>query len=347
MTLPSTMRALRLEAPGRLAEVRILAPTPAPGELLIETRATTICTSDFNDIAHNPFQIPLPRVLGHEAAGVIRGMGTSVEGFRLGERVAAHPVIPCQECPNCRRGLGHLCSRMGHLGIDRDGAFAEFFTLPGHRARTFPESMPMTVAALLEPVAVSLEAIARSRIQPGQSLLVIGDGPFGLLIARLAGVRFGAQVILVGRHDFRMARAPQAIRIRDHGLAATAAAVRALSPAQEGLDAAILAVGTASALELGVECLRARGRLVVFSAVEGAPRLDLFRIHTRELEVLGACNDEDLIDEARECLADPTLALGDLVTHELPFDQWPRAFELAQSAKDKALKVALIFGGTE
>ncbi|MCW5556234.1 MAG: alcohol dehydrogenase catalytic domain-containing protein [Verrucomicrobiae bacterium] len=339
------MRALRLEAPGKLAEVRIGVPAPAPDELLIETGAATICTSDLHDLARNPFQIPLPRVLGHEAAGVVRELGSAVQGFQPGDRVAAHPVIPCQDCPNCRRGLGHLCSRMGHLGLDRDGSFAEFFTLPARRARLISDAVPAAVGALLEPVAVSLEAIVRSGIQAGQTLLVVGDGPFGVLIARLAEVRFHARVLLVGQHDFRMARAPGAIRIPYRGLQETLAALRAQSPEPEGLDAAILAVGTPSAVELGVESLRARGRLVLFSAIESAARLDYFRIHTRELEVVGACNDEDLIDDAHACLADPTLALEQLITHELPFDQWRRAFDLAQSGQDQALKVALIFGG--
>ncbi len=82
---------------------------------------------------------------------------------------------------------------------------------------------------------------------------------------------------------------------------------------------------------------------MVFSAVDGPAQIDLFRLHTQELEILGACNDLDLIDGALERLADPELNLSALVTHQVPFSEWPRAFELARSRKDEALKVALTF----
>jgi threonine dehydrogenase-like Zn-dependent dehydrogenase len=119
-----------------------------------------------------------------------------------------------------------------------------------------------------------------------------------------------------------------AIREANHGL---------------GVDVAILATGSPAAFELAQACLRARGRMVVFSAVQAAPAVDWFRLHTQELELLGACNDQDLIDPALACLANPVLCLNSLVTHHLPFGDWARAFELARSGREEALKVALVF----
>src|SRR5690349_23295496 len=102
MNIPSSMRALQLQATNRLVEVCLPVPEARSDEVLVRTAATTICTSDLNDIAYNPFGIILPRVLGHEGAGVIVALGGSVDDLRLGDRVAAHPVIPCRECENCR-----------------------------------------------------------------------------------------------------------------------------------------------------------------------------------------------------------------------------------------------------
>src|SRR5262249_34466606 len=101
--------------------------------------------------------------------------------------------------------------------------------------------------------------------------------------------------------------------------------------------------GSQAALDLGLACLRTRGRVVVFSAVNGPVKLDLFRVHTQELEIIGACNDQNLIDLALHQLTNPKLRLDTLVTHRLAFDQWPQAFELARNGKDEALKVALLF----
>ena len=342
MILPATMQALQLEALDRLTEVRLPVPQPKPDEALVRTVASTICTSDLNDIASNPFGIVLPRVMGHEGAGVVAAVGANVKGLSVGDRVAAHPVIPCRECENCRRGLGHLCSNMGHLGLDRDGTFAEFFRIRADRIRRLPAGVDFRFASLLEPVAVCLQAVHRGRVQPGETVLVVGDGPFGLLLARLASRCKPSRVFLVGRHEFRLRQVPQAITFNERSLPDVGRAVREANGGA-GVDVAITAAGSASALELALASLRVRGRLVVFSAVQGQPRVDWFRLHTQELEIVGACNDEDFIDAAIERLADASLCLSSLVTHHLPFAEWPRAFDLARHGKDQALKVALMF----
>ncbi len=337
-----TMRALQFQAIGKLAEVRLPVPQPKRGEVLVRTEAATICTSDLNDLAHNPFAIALPRVLGHEGAGVVARVGAGVRGLQTGDRVAAHPVIPCGSCDNCRRGLGHLCSNLGHLGLDRDGTLAEFFCVPATRVRRVRATVEMACAALLEPVSVCLEAVERSRLCRGESLLVIGDGPFGILIARLALARRPRRVILVGRHAFRLQQVPEAICINSNEVPDVLKAVRGANQGA-GVDVAVLAVGSEAALDLGLASVRSRGRVVVFSAVSGPVKVDLFRLHTQELEILGACNDQNLIDGALIQLTKPSLRLGSLVTHRLPFEQWPRALELARNGKDEALKVALLF----
>ncbi|MGO9199183.1 MAG: zinc-dependent alcohol dehydrogenase [Limisphaerales bacterium] len=343
MTLPTNMRALQFQEINRLVEVHLPVPRPKPGELLVRTVATTICTSDLNDIAHNPFGMALPRVMGHEGAGVVAALGEGVNHFHIGDGVAAHPVIPCGACENCRRGLGHLCSNLGHLGLDRDGTFAEFFCISAVRARRIPIGVEFAAAALLEPVAVSAEALQRGRIRPGETVLVVGDGPFGLLIARLA-MRYEPQkVIVVGRHDFRLRQLKAAITINAKLEPDVLGAIGEAN-AGRGVDVAVMAAGSPSAFELGLASLRGRGRLVVFSAVQGPVSVDWFRLHTQELEILGACNDEDLIDAGLERLGDAELGLASLVTHRISFAQWPRAFELARHGKDEALKVALVFG---
>ena len=334
MSIPDTMRALQLRDLRRLEEVRLPVPLPSPGELLIRTLATTICTSDLGDIHANPFGAPVPRVLGHEGAGVIAALGDGVAGWSVGQRVAAHPVIPCGTCSTCRRGLGHLCDDMSHLGLDRGGSFAEYFVIPAHRVRALPDGVDAAMGALLEPVAVCLEAVQRARVAEGERVLVIGDGPFGIIICRLALRRRPSRLVFLGRHPFRLSQVPQAVRVNEREAAAPLAAVQE-ALGGEGADAAILAVGSATGLDTGLRSLRARGRLVVFSGITEPAPLDIFRLHVKELEVLGACNDEDYLDQALACLSDAELGLADLITH--------RAFELASHGKDEALKVAITF----
>lgn len=323
------MQALQLRALGEMVQVTLPRPEPAAGEVLIRTEAATICTSDLHDIAGNPFHIPLPRVLGHEAAGVIAACGPGVSGLAPGQRVAAHPVVPCGGCAECRRGFGHLCLRLGHLGYDRDGAFAEYFTHRADRVRVLPAGMPPEFGALLEPVAVCLQAVARAGDVRGRRVLVAGDGPFGNLIARLAR-RAGADVVVSGREPFRLRRIP--------GVETTTG-----GEPDGSVDAAILAVSSEAAAAACLAALRPRGRLVVFSTLAGAMPVDLRGLHLREQEIVGACNDEERLDEALAGLADPGLAVGELITHRLPFTRWPEALALARDGHDRALKVALLF----
>jgi len=308
------------------------APTPGPRDVLIRTLAATICTSDLHDLERNPFGIALPRVLGHEAAGVVVACGADVRGFAPGMRVAVHPVVPCGECAECARGFSHLCARMGHLGNDRDGAFAEYFVQRADRVRRLPEQVPATVGALLEPVAVCLQAVARAGAVHGRDVLVVGDGPFGNIIARLAVGKGARQVVVAGREPFRLGRIP--------GVTTVKSAPRASA------DVSILAVSSTQAAVSCLEALRPRGRLVVFSALPEAVALDLTSLHLREQEIVGACNDEERLDDALRCLSDPELALHEIVTHALPFPRWAEAFALARDGHDRALKVALTFPET-
>lgn len=342
MTTAMSMRALQLVAPGTLQEVTRPIPNLASNEVLVQTVVTTICTSDLSDIHHNPFGIVLPRVLGHEGAGLVRAVGRDVSNFCPGDRVTAHPVIPCGRCENCQRQLDHLCCQMGHLGLDRDGTFAEYFAIRADRVRRLPDHVPFDFASLLEPIAVCLEAVGRGRVTPEHSVLVVGDGPFGILIARLAAELRPKRLVLVGRHPFRLRQVPEAITVESQQTADVRAAVRQANGGQ-GLDIAIMAVGSQSALDLSLDSLRARGRAVVFSAIPGKATIDAFRLHVQELEIAGACNDQDLIDAALAKLSDPALRLGELITHHLPFSDWSRAFELARGRKDETLKVALHF----
>jgi threonine dehydrogenase-like Zn-dependent dehydrogenase len=329
MTLPTTMRALQMRAIGELALCELPVPNPEPREVLIRTLAATICTSDLHDLARNPFTIRLPRVLGHEAAGVVVACGTEVLDLPLGTRVAVHPVLPCGECAECSRGFAHLCSRMGHLGYDRDGAFAEYFLQRSDRVRPLPDQVPATIGALLEPVAVCLQALSRAGKLRGRDVMVAGDGPFGNIIARLASRTGARRVLVVGREPFRLRQ----IRGAETATVAPTAS----------FDVAILAVSSVEAAISCLSALRPRGRLVIFSALPQPPPFDFFSLHLRELEIVGSCNDEDHLDEALEFLRDPTLALNEIITHQIPFNQWPDAFSLARDGHDRALKVALTF----
>ncbi|MGI8965063.1 MAG: zinc-dependent alcohol dehydrogenase, partial [Limisphaerales bacterium] len=268
--------------------------------------------------------------------------GPGAKKFKPGDKVAVHPVIPCGTCVNCVRNLGHLCEQMGHLGYDRDGTHAEFFCVPEKQIRAIQKNRNFTIASLLEPVSVCIEAVKRVRLVRGETILIVGDGPFGILIARLALRCKPAQIIFVGHEEFRLRQVRGALPINAKKIKDAQKKIFAATK-NVGVDAAILAVADESALDLCVQSLRARGRLGIFANISQRTPIDLMRIHAKELDVLGVCNDENLVDAALALLADKTLGLDSIITHRVPFAEWERAFDLAANHKDKALKVSLIF----
>ncbi|MGC9347553.1 MAG: zinc-dependent alcohol dehydrogenase [Anaerolineae bacterium] len=338
------MKALQLQGLGQVALVEAPRPKVAPDEVLVKTGASTICTSDLNDIRENPFGIEFPVILGHEAAGTVIEVGSQVQDLKRGDRVATSPVAPCGTCANCRRSWPHLCLNVSHFGIDLQGTFAEYFPVRVDRARAISDEVPLTVAALAEPVSVCLEALSQAQLPEGGKLLIIGDGPFGVLMARMAAQHPLEKVVIAGWEDFRLSFATGAVQVNTFRMRDPQPPLRAEAGAT-GYDAVILAVSSAEAVRDGVALLRAKGRFVVFSALPGETPVDLFDVHVRELEIVGACNEQDRFYEAVDMLGDPELQLGDLVTHTFPLERYDEALVLAEHGHDRALKVAFTFEG--
>ena len=336
------MQALMLKDIGQVELVEMPVPAIQEDQLLIKTGAATICTSDLNDIRSNPFGTPLPVVFGHEGAGTVAAVGVAVQGFRPGDRIATHPVHPCRACRACQEGLEHLCPHMQHFGINLPGTMAEYYVVRQDRARKIPDTVDFPLASLAEPVSVCLEALAQARLTKGGSLLIVGDGPFGVLIARLASTLDLAKIVIAGRHTFRLSFAGQAVQINTRSVADPLRAMQEAAPSL-GYDAAILAVGTSQAFSECLQCLKPKGRLVVFSAIPEATPVDLFSVHVRELEIIGACNDQERFDAAVQMLADPRLSLASLITHRLPLHAFRQALRLAESGREEAMKVTLVF----
>ena len=340
------MKALQLTAVDHLDLVEIERPRIAPDQVLVRTGASTICTSDIHDIHGNPFDIALPQVIGHESAGVVAEVGADVQDVRVGDRIAAHPVHPCGSCAACRDGRAHLCLDMAHFGLNMQGTFAPYFVVRGDRLRVIPDDMDLALAALMEPVCVCLEALHQAKLAQGDRLLILGDGPFAIIMARLAR-RFGpALVVVAGHEDFRLGFAADATIVNTRTTPGYRDQLRTASGGA-GFDAAIVAVAAPAAIDDAIDLVRPMGRVVVFAPFPGKTPIDLFAVLLKELEIVGSVNDQDRMDEAVRMLADHELGLGDLVTHRFALHDYRRAFDLAEHGRDRAMKVAIVFDAAE
>jgi (R,R)-butanediol dehydrogenase / meso-butanediol dehydrogenase / diacetyl reductase len=253
------MRAVVVAGPRRLAVENVPDPTPEPGQAVLRVAACGICGSDLH--VHQLGYLPAGSILGHEFCGeVVEAAG----GLRPGERVCALPVLSCGRCERCRRGLGIYCTSQRALGLGQaPGAFAEYVAVAPHEVVRLPPGVDDAHGALVEPLAVGLHAVGVSRLQRGESCLVIGAGPIGLAIALWARHQGAKEVIVSECAPGRRALAEQlgATRVVDPGHEDLGAVVAASLPG--GADIVFEAVGARGLIQSCIEHVRFRGRIVV------------------------------------------------------------------------------------
>jgi 2-desacetyl-2-hydroxyethyl bacteriochlorophyllide A dehydrogenase len=264
-----------------------LAITPDVGEVRVDVAYTGICGTDLH-ILHGAMdqRVTLPATIGHEMSGRVAEVGPGVTGWTVGAAVTVMPLDWCGACPACLRGFRHVCQQLNFMGIDSAGSMQSSWTLPARHLVRLPADLPLELGALVEPTAVAVHDVRRGDVRSGESALVVGGGPVGLLIAIAARVA-GADVVVLELDERRRT-------------VAASLGLRALDPTTDiapaienwtrgaGVDVAFEVSGSASGITTAVNALSVRGRLVMVG-IHSVPReVDLFRIFWRELSVIGA-----------------------------------------------------------
>ena len=174
-----------LKGPREIELTHAEIPNPQNSEVRIKLTQIGVCGSDIR-LFKNGSQPDSPLTIGHEGVGVIDKLGEGVKGRSVGERVVIEPNIPCRDCPDCWSGKGNICRRKRIIGVYEDGAFAEYIVLPESFAHNIPDNVSDEDAVVIEPTAVVVSAIIRSKAKPGDSIVVIGLGGIGLLLTHVA-----------------------------------------------------------------------------------------------------------------------------------------------------------------
>lgn len=246
---------------GHLRLEERLDPVPAPGWVAIDVRYAGICGTDLH-IVQDEFPYWPPVTLGHEFLGTVAALGEGVDGAWLGVRVVSEPhSFACGTCYLCRRGFAELCATKRSPGWGIDGAFAARLTMPVHLLHRVPDGLPDRVAALAEPMAVSVTALDRGRVYAGDTVLIFGPGPVGILLAAGALAMGAAHVVVAGRHDSDRLRFAASVGALTAVGDAAVELVRDLS-AGRGADLVIDATGAADAIGQALAAVRRRGRMV-------------------------------------------------------------------------------------
>jgi 2-desacetyl-2-hydroxyethyl bacteriochlorophyllide A dehydrogenase len=290
---------------------------PGPGEVRLDVAYCGICGTDLH-IAHGAMdgRVRPPQVIGHEMSGRVAALGAGIDGFEVGDPVVVRPLDTRGETP-ADRGFSHISRNLKFLGIDTPGAFQRSWTVPAFTLHRLPPGLDLRLAALTEPLAVACHDVRRAGLAAGETAVVIGGGPIGLLIALVAR-EAGAHVVLGEVNEARLELA------RSLGFDADVAPL----VDDAGADVVFEVSGSTAGVLAMTELAAVRGRVVVVAIHPEPPPVRLFDVFWKELELRGArVYEPEDYERAIELLAAASLPLERLITRVEPLERLPAVFE--------------------
>lgn len=316
--------------------------SPKSNEVQIKVLFSGICGTDLHIYQGSmDNRVTMPHVPGHECSGIVVDKGKDVTNVSISDKVVIRPLGYCGKCDGCLNGYSHICYNMNFLGADSDGCMQEYWTIPSHMVYKIPD-MPMERAALVEPLAVACHDVSMSRLQFGETALVIGSGPIGLLIALVAR-EAGANVIISEINKFRINLARElgfeVINSRNEDL------VEKVLARTNGYGADV--VFEVSGSEEGVAAMtmaaKARGRIVQVAIISEPVAVNLQRVFLRELEIIGArVYEHKDYTKAIELAASGRLPLNRIVSQVEPLSKLGEVLEKLTADKNTdAMKVLI------
>jgi L-iditol 2-dehydrogenase len=329
-------------------------PTPriGPGEVLLRVKAAALCGTDIRMYrnGHRAATPETPLILGHEVSGIVEAVGPEVSGYSPGMPLAVAPNMGCGVCDQCVSGNTQMCPASRAFGINLAGGFAELMRIPaaavsqGNLAR-IPPGVDFVSASLVEPLSCVYNAFQRTAIVPGDTVLIIGAGPIGLMHAKIALMAGAAQVYMNDLSQERLelcqAREPRIVVLPSDGLKERVAELAGTS----GVSVCITAAPSAEAQILALEVVGINGRVMFFGGLpEGKSKvaLDTNLVHYKQITISGTTRQS--LRQYRQTLglvASGRLGICDLVTLSGPIQDIHASF--AQVMQGKGLKNVIVF----
>ena len=351
-TIPSTMSAGVYRGAGRVAVETVPVPEIGEGEVLFRVGACGICGTDLKKIHHG--FVPPPQIFGHELAGTVVAVGRGVKKFKTGDRVVSFHHIPCGDCFYCERELFSQCAGYKKVGLTagfdpNGGGFAQYVrAMPWIVERgmiALPEDVSFEEASFVEPVNTCLKAVRKARVAKGETVVVVGQGPIGLLLMMLAKLE-GAQVLVSDPVAGRRAASKRfgADEAFEPAELATAVATRTDG---RGADAVILAVPHPKLVSEALALVRPGGRVLLFAQNDPSMKIEFpaATVGVEEKEILGSYSASIKEQgESAELVFKRKLPVKELISHRFPLSEIAAALELAAHPKDDTLKVVITNG---
>jgi L-iditol 2-dehydrogenase len=346
------MLAAKLFAPKDIRIVECDIPRISEDEILIRTSACALCGTDLRMI-ENGFKgvdEEHPLTLGHEFSGVVERVGRAVSGYRPGMRVTLAPNIGCGKCDMCVSGNPHLCADFQALGINTDGAFAEYVRIPAQaiaqgNVMILDDSVPMDAAAVFEPMSCVMNGQEQARILLNDVVLIIGAGPIGIMHALLARASGASRVLIRDLSEERMKQCvkidPSIIPVEGGNLLEEVMKITR----NRGVDVCITACPSAKVQEESPELMAVKGRILFFGGLPAGKDVVPIRtnlIHYRQLTICGSTRANIVQHRSvARMVAAGNLDLSALITKKYTLSEFNEAVSYAKSAR--GLKTVITF----
>jgi len=352
--LPSTMSAVVYRGVNDMRIETVPVPRIGPGELLVKIATCGVCGTDLKKIHTGSHSAP--RIFGHEMAGTIVAAGAGVSGYHIGERLVVHHHVPCNQCYYCRKGTPAQCPLYKKTGVTAGfepsgGGFAEYirvmdFVVSNSGVVRIPDGVPFEQAAYVEPVNTVLKGVKLLNLAPDDTVLVIGQGPIGLMHAVLAS-RMAGKVLTSDLYPERHAIAAK------YGLkhpihAGTENVVEKVLAETDGrgADAVVLAVGGTALIRTAMDAARPGGKVMLFAQTQhGEVTIDPASVCVDEKTLLGSYSSSyDIQNEVIELVFDGYrngFDLTQLISHRFSIQDAVAAIEVASHPKADSMKIMI------
>ena len=323
------MKALTYVEPDVVRMLDVDMPRAGEGEALVKVHFAGICGSDMAIVAGKHPRARPPLIPGHELSGEVvqidaAGAATDI---KMGARVTCYPLLCCGRCWACEHDLEHVCRSLRLIGIDRDGAMAEYVKVPAELLYGLPNAMSYEKGALIEPLAVGVHAVSMANSHKDDFTVVMGAGPIGLIVAlclREAGVE---RITITDVNASRLGLA-QRFGLETLNVAQCDAKEEILSRTdEEGADVVFEVAGSESAALQMTELARSRGKIMMVSVHKTAHQVDLRSVNFKEITIIGT-RVYTRSDFVRAIQIAEELPLEDLISHKVGIDEGARGFEL-------------------
>jgi len=325
-------------------------PIPKPGknEVLIRIHSVGICGSDVHYWVNGcigDFIVRGPMVLGHETSGVVAEVGSDVKNLKPGDRVAIEPGVPCRTCDYCKNGQYNLCPDIAFCATPPfDGTLARYFAHAADFCFKLPDHVSFEEGALLEPLSVAVQACRRANITLGDSVLICGAGPIGLVNLLTARAHGAAKICITDVDEHRLAVAKslgadftyQVSKKDVRTLAEEVATLFGQKP-----DKTIECSGAEPSIQLAIYATKSGGTIVLVGLGPAEVRLPIVNAAVREVDIRGVFRYANCYQVALAMVASGRINVKPLVTHRFKLEESLKAFETAKTGADHAIKVMI------